>query len=91
MGGRHFGGFGAKPPPTRLSGKVRRLLRKAPRRMGSWAGNVHGWPYWFDGLGHKTITRLIGVGRGPDKIETIKVTDEHVADIPWMHRIKATT
>jgi len=42
MGGRSFGGFGAKPSPTRESGKLRRLLQKAPRWMGSWAGNAHG-------------------------------------------------
>ena len=29
--------------------------------------------YRFDGLGLKTITHLLGVGRGPDKTETLKV------------------
>ena len=58
-GGRRFGGFGAKPPPTPGSGKLRRLLRKLPRWTGSWAGNAHGHA-GFDGLGLKTITALFG-------------------------------
>ena len=40
MGGRRFGGFGAKPSPTQESGKLRGLLRKASRRIGLWAGNA---------------------------------------------------
>ena len=58
-GGRRFGGFGVKPSPTWESGKLRRLLQKAPRWTGSWAGNAHGHA-GFDGLGLKTITALFG-------------------------------
>ena len=58
-GGRRFGGFGAKLSPTWESGKLRRLLRKGLRWMGSWAGNARGHA-GFDGLGLKTITALFG-------------------------------
>ena len=47
--------------------------------------------YRFGGLGLKTIAHLLWAGRSLDKIETLKVTDGHVADIPWMRKIKATT
>ena len=42
--------------------------------------------YRFDGLGLKTITRLLWAGRSPDKIETLKVFDGHVVDIARMRR-----
>ena len=42
--------------------------------------------YRFDGLGHKTITRLIWVGRGPNKIEDLKDSDGHVVDIARLCR-----
>ena len=32
----------------------------------------------FDGLGLKTITRLLWAGKSPDKIETLKVSDGRV-------------
>ena len=47
--------------------------------------------YRFDGLGLKTIAHLLWADRSLDKIETLKVTDGHVADIPRMRRIEATT
>ena len=40
----------------------------------------------FDGLGLKTITRLLWAGRSSDKIETLKVSDGHVVDIARMRR-----
>ena len=49
-----------------------------------------GWQYSrvhrFDGLSLKTITRLLGAGRSPDKIETLKVSNGRVVDIARLHR-----
>ena len=42
--------------------------------------------YRFDGLGLKTITRLIWVDRGPDKIEDLKDSDKRVVDIARLCR-----
>ena len=73
-GGRRFGGFGVKPSPTWESGKLRRLLRKAPRWTGSWASNAHGHT-GLNGLGPQNHRHLIWAGRGLDKIEDIKDSD----------------
>ena len=42
--------------------------------------------YWFDGLGLKTIAHLLWVGRSPDKIETLKVSDGNAVDIARLRR-----
>ena len=44
---------------TRESGRLRRLLQKAPRWTGSWASNAHGHT-GLNGLGLKTIATLFG-------------------------------
>ncbi len=43
----------------------------------------------FCGLGLKTTTRLLRVGRGLDKIEAQKKSDGHVATIAGLRRIEA--
>ena len=86
MGGRRFGSFSAKPSlgPTR---KVEGFsdLDKVAENDGAH-GPVSTWALWFDGLGLKTITRLLWVGRGLDKIETLKVSDGRVVDIARLRR-----
>ena len=42
--------------------------------------------YQFDGLGLKTIAHLLWVGRSPDKIETLKVSDGNAVDIARLRR-----
>ena len=54
--------------------------------MDGLVGRQCSWAYRLDGLGLKTITHLLGVGRGPDKIETLKVSDGHVMDIARLRR-----
>ena len=54
-----------------LIGKVEGLgdfTLREPRRMGLWAGNARKHA-GFDGLGLKTITRLLWDDRSPDKIK----------------------
>ena len=40
----------------------------------------------FDGLGLKTIAHLLRAGRSLDKIDDIKISDEHMVDIAQMRR-----
>ena len=66
--GRRFGSFGAKPSPT--SGKQKALattLKSA--EIDGLMGWQRSWACWFDGLGLKTITRLLWADRSPDKIK----------------------
>ena len=89
-GGRRFGGFGAKPSPTSGKRKASATTSEDVEKDGAH-GPVSTWALRFDGLGLKTIGHLLWAGRSLDKIETLKVTDGHVADIPRMRRIEATT
>ena len=59
---------------SRESGRLRRLLRKAPRWTGSWASNAHGHT-GLNGLGPQNHRHLIWAGRGLDKIDDIKDSD----------------
>ena len=71
-GGRRFDGFGVKPSPYRENEMLRRLCQKFPKKNGAH-GPASTWALQFDGLGLKTVTRLLWAGRSPDKIETLKV------------------
>ena len=89
-GGRRFGGFGAKPSPTPGKRKASATTSEGAE-MDGLVGRQCPQAYRFDGLGLKTIAHLLWAGRSLDKIETLKETDGHVADIPRMRRIEATT
>ena len=84
-GGRRFSGFGAKPSPILGKREASATLPRVAEKDG-----LVGWQCsrasQFDGLGLKTITRLLWVGRGLDKIEDLKGSDGHVVDIVRMRR-----
>ena len=66
-GGRRFGDFSAKLPPT--SGKRKASVTTSEgAEMDGLMGWQRSWASRFDGLGLKTIPRLLWAGRSLDKI-----------------------
>ena len=84
-GGRRFGGFGAKPPPT--SGKRKASATTSEgSKMDGLMGWQRSWACRFRWFGPQNHHRLICTGRGLDKIETLKVTGGHVVGIARLRR-----
>ena len=72
-GGRRFGGFGTKLPPTPGKRKASATTSEGAK-MDGLVGRQCLWALRFDGLGLKTITHLLWAGRSLDKIDDINIS-----------------
>ena len=84
-GGKRFGGFGVKPSPNPGKRKASATTSEGAEKDGL-VGRQCPQAYRFRWFGPQNYHRFIWVGRGSNKIETLKVTGGHVVDIAWLRR-----